>query len=350
MARVGQAYRAAGVGCLYLVHGTFAGVDATGLLTELGRWFPAAEQALGRWGKQLFDALAGDLGNYTRGYAQRLAEGLSGGGSAAGPDVRLFHWSSENHHLGRAGGAVRLIDELASRQPPPGTRMLLWGHSHAGNVFALATHLLAGEPKCAARFFRAARWHYRWRWTGTVDRPVWRRVQTLLRDDPRPLAGHPLDLVTFGTPIRYGWDERGCDNLLHFVHHRPVPGMPPYRAKFPPTLDEVLRAAGGDYVQQLGIAGTNTPPGILAWRSWLADRRLHALLQGEGSSRDLLSRLALGQRVADAGTTLLVDYGPIAGSVAQHAAGHAVYTQEAWMLFHAEQIAQRLYGAGPLVS
>ena len=344
MARVGEALRAAGVSRIYLVHGTFAGIDATGLLSELGRWFPAVQAALGSVGKQLIDALTGDQGNYTANYAQRLAEGLAG--TSAGPriDVRLFHWSSENHHLGRASAAVRLVDALATDQEMPGKRTLLWGHSHAGNVFALLTHLLAGEAQAMARFFRAARWHYRWRWTGKVDIPIWRQVQKLLRDNPRPLANRPLDIVTFGTPLRYGWNERGCDKLLHIVHHRPTQGVPEYRAAFPPRVEDLLHAIGGDYVQQFGIAGTNTPPSLFTWRAWLADRKLNALLQPDYSLRDLLVRMQYGQRVPDAGTTLLVDYGPITSNIAQHAAGHAIYTQEAWMLFHAEEIARRLYG------
>jgi len=28
-----------------------------------------------------------------------------------------------------------------------------------------------------------------------------------------------LDIVTFGTPIRYGWDTAACKHLLHFVFH-----------------------------------------------------------------------------------------------------------------------------------
>ena len=36
--------------------------------------------------------------------------------------------------------------------------------------------------------------------------------------------------MTFGTPIRYGWDSGGYARLLHFIHHRPAPGLPADRA------------------------------------------------------------------------------------------------------------------------
>ncbi len=88
---------------------------------------------------------------------------------------------------------------------------------------------------------------------------------------PHTLRSLRLDVVTLGTPVRYGWDAAGYGNLLHFIHHRPVDGLPDDRAPFLPSAEDILQAKQGDCVQQLGIAGTNfTPP---AW-AWLADTRL----------------------------------------------------------------------------
>jgi hypothetical protein len=343
MAAAGDALRAAGVGCIYLVHGTHAGLDALGVWAELGRWYPPARDSLGRLTKQAVDAIIEDRGNYTPGYAQAFADAINRPGQPQ-IEVRLFNWSSENNHLGRADGAVQLIDELARLELPSGQRVLLWGHSHAGNVFALMTNLLAPDAPRRARFFRAARVYFRQPLTGRIDIPLWRDVQVRLRDGLDFLERHPLDLVTFGTPIRYGWDLRGCAKLLHFIYHRPSPNLPPYRAAFPPLLDDVLTAAGGDYVQQVGIAGTNTAPGLLTWRTWLADRRLNRLLQPGLRSRDLWARLCVGARVPEAGTTLLVDYGRVTGNLVQHLGGHAIYTQQDWLLFHVEEVVARLYG------
>ncbi|MEX0714130.1 MAG: hypothetical protein WD278_17480 [Pirellulales bacterium] len=342
MRSVGRAFRSAKVAAVYLVHGTFAGLDALGILAEVGRWYPAGREAIGRIAKRMIDTFTGDAGNYTTRYAESFEESLDADGQAI--PVRLFHWSSENHHLGRADAAIRLIDELASLELSPGQRVLVWGHSHAGNVFALLTNLLSGDAETLERFFAATEIYYRWPFPGVIDIPIWHRVRQLLTKDPQRLAGRPLDLVTFGTPVRYGWDERGFDRLLHFVNHRPSPGQPEHLAVFPPKVEDVFQAAGGDYVQQVGIAGTNAMPAVLAWRAWLADQRLNRLLQPGLSARDLLARLKLGVRVADKGTTLLVDYGPPAGNLAQHLAGHAVYTRHEWLLFHAEQVARRFYG------
>jgi hypothetical protein len=342
MLAVGDALRASHVGAVYVSYGTFAGVDALGILGEVGRLYPAARDTLGRLSRMVVDAVAGDAGNYTAQYLQIFEQAINRPDARHVP-VRMCNWSSENHHLGRADGAVRLLDELVTAELPSGQRVLLWGHSHAGNVFALLTNLLGGDAAANAKFFEAARIYYRWPITGWVDIPVWRRVETLLQREPYPLARHPLDVVTFGSPIRYGWDPRGYARLLHMVNHRPSPDLPPYRAAFPSSLTEVLEAVGGDYIQQLGIAGTNTMPGFFSWRAWLADHRLNEFLQPGISALGLLDRMRLGMRVHERGTTLLVDYGPAKGSVVEHIAGHAIYTRPEWMLFHAEQVVRQMY-------
>lgn len=334
---------AAGVANIYLVHGTFVGPDALGVLAELARVFPRASRPLRRVIKNLVDKITAETGNYTGRFAHVLEEALNAPGRRT-IAVRRFNWSSENHHIGRADGAVRLIDELAARRFEPRGRILLWGHSHAGNVFALMTNLLGGGDETVEDFFRAAEIYYRWPVAGCVDIPIWLRAQNLLKDRSSAIFNTPLDVVTFGTPVRYGWDAGGYANLLHFVNHRPAPGVPEYRAVFPPRLGDVINAAGGDYVQQLGIAGTNIIPSLFSWRSRLADSRLRELLQHDVSPAHTLDRFKSGTIVHDEGTTLLVDYGPLPGGIASHLAGHAVYTSPEWMLFHAEETARQFYG------
>ncbi len=344
MQEIGSVFREAGVAAIYLAHGTFVGTDTLGVLAELGRVFPSASDTFRGVIKRIVDKLAGEVGNYTLAYARLLEASLHTAGERRIP-VRLFHWSSENHHIGRADGAVRLIDELASQEMGRGQRVLLWGHSHAGNVFALVTNLLAGNRRKVDQFFEATGIYYRWPLVGCVDIPVWQRVRSLLGEEKPPLADVPLDIATFGTPIRYGWDSGGYAHLLHFINHRPAKGLPKYRAVFPPKFNDIMTAADGDYIQQLGIAGTNVMPSVFAWRSWLADQRLNRLLQDEASKRGSLDRFQAGAIVPDEGTTLLVDYGRPKGHIAQHVAGHAVYTRKKWMLFHAEEVACRFYGA-----
>ena len=339
MLDLGDTYRAAGVVAIYLVHGSFVGHDASGLLTELSRVLPGAGDALREISKRLVDSVVGEHGNYTPEFARRFQRSINRDDRRHIP-VRLFHWSSENHHIGRADGAVHLLDEL-DRIVPPG-RVLLWGHSHAGNVFALLTNLLAGDKDSVAAFFEKARSYYR-RPTGRADLPLWDRVRSRLLERSEPAVERPLDFVTFGTPIRYGWDTNGYDHLLHVIHHRPKPAAADYLAPFPPSLEDVLSAAGGDCVQQIGIAGTNVMPGLMTWRTLWADRQLNHLLQPDLPIRQLQSRLKKGMRVPEEGFTLLVDYGPPQGNLAQHHAGHAVYTDPRRLLFHAEQTAAHFY-------
>jgi len=345
MARVGTTLRAQRVGAVYLAHGTFVGPDALGALVELARIYPSASSPVRRLIKRIMDKITGEVGNYTGRYARQLESAIRPSDQARIP-VWRFHWSSENNHIGRADGAVRLIDELLALGLEPGQRVLLWGHSHAGNVFALATNLLAGNREAVEAFFHAAEIYYRWPVVGCVDIPVWDRVRDALLADRPPLADVPLDIVTFGTPIRYGWDSGGYARLLHFIHHRPADGLPEYRAPFPVKLENVLSAAGGDYVQQLGIAGTNIAPGLFAWRARLADQRLGRLLQANEPTGGVLERFKAGAIVPEEGTTLLVDYGRPEGNIAQHFAGHAVYTRTEWMLFHAEEVVRRFYSEG----
>jgi hypothetical protein len=382
MAAVGAALRANNVAAVYLAHGTFAGTDGLGVLAEIERFFPAFADKGRGWVKQVLDAIAGDAGVFTVQYARRMEEALNGGEGVATPPappsergeragripVRLFGWSSENHHLGRADGAVRLVEELCagagadSGDPPcppfgkgggsgergfaPGERVLLFGHSHAGNVFALATNLLSGDRESVEKFFDAAKPFYFRR--GKVDLPRWAKVRELLLGggENRPLSGVALDMVTLGTPIRYGWDSGGYAKLLHFINHRPCDGLADCRAPFPPDPEHVASGRYGDFIQQFGIAGTNTPPSLAQWRALLADRRLNRMLQREVKGTRMLYRWRCGQRVPAEGVTLLVEYSlPEGKNVVQHLAGHAVYTREEWMLFHAEEAAGRLYGA-----
>jgi hypothetical protein len=330
MRAVGDALRAARVAAIYLVHGTFIGPDGLGLLAELSRVSPAMADAVRGVSKRVLDAIAGDAGNFTREYAAQFEELLNPHGTDRIP-VRLFHWSSENNHLGRADGAVRLLDHLIQRQFPAGSRVLVWGHSHGGNVLALVTNLLGSELASRRAFFDRARLFFRCPLLRRIDLPEWARVQVALGADRPALADITLDVTTFGTPVRYGWDANGYGQLLHFVNHRPVAGKPEYQAPFPPTTADALHLA----------------PPLGNWRAWWADRRLGRLLQAGCRSRELLTRWRLGVRVHDEGTNLLVDYGIRGESVVNHIFGHAVYTRREWLPYHAEETARRLYGLGP---
>jgi len=71
---------------------------------------------------------------------------------------------------------------------------------------------------------------------------------------------------------------------------------------------------------------------------------LGQLLQPGLRKRDLLARLRLGQRVPQEGETLLVEYPD--GPTARQLAGHAIYTRQTWLPFHAWEVARRFYAVG----
>lgn len=362
MRRAGERLRAARVDAIYLIHGTFVGDDSFGVWRELSRFVPSLASG-GRLQKRLVDLLLGDLGDYPPRYARELARGLGGalaaddGVSASSDDslaprVRRFVWDGQDNHLGRACGAVRLLVDLERRAAEGVGRALLWGHSHGGNLLALATNLLAADDATRARFFEALEPNER-RWTsGEADEESDVRAARRILDDPRsPVRRLELDVVTFGTPVRYGWDSLGYARLLHLVHHRPG-GVRERRARgLPFRLLDAWTAREGDYVQRVGVAGTNFPPCRLFRRpARRADRGLHGLLQAEVSSGRLFDKLRPALRTMDEGPTLAIDYGPQRGGPLRHLFGHGIYTRRRWMLLHVEQVVERWYGESASVA
>jgi hypothetical protein len=354
MAAAGAAFSQAGIVAVYCVHGTFCGNDALGLFTEIEGRAPNLTEKLRRGGKRMFDWLLGETGNYTPEFAARMEASLSCGTEQDTPrlPVRLFHWSSQNHHIARADGAVRLIDELCRlAEALPAyqlngdhrPRVLLWSHSHGGNVFAILTNLLAADAAARGEFLEAARTFFRRPWSQRVDLPTWRRVEQVLSEADHPVRRVQLDFVTFGTPVRYGWDAGGYAKLLHIVNHRPPEGRAEHLAPYPLRLWRMLCAVEGDYIQQIGIAGTNLAPLPLAVRTFMANHRMGRLLQRNLKRESLRKRLKCGTRVHDEGATLLIDYDDPDRSPFRHLFGHAPYTRSRWMALHCELVARHFY-------
>jgi hypothetical protein len=363
---VGRVLRRAGVTSIVLVHGTFVGDDYFDIAMMVERVSPRLAGWLRRFGKAQPDWFLGDGGNYTKEYVQRLAEAINEPGERA-IDVRRFIWSGGNSHFPRAVAAVRLIDEIATLpardphlahgdsngQPVQTSRVLCFGHSHGANAVALATNLLGGDRATRRRFLDLVR-DVPGRSGGGPWLETWRRACDRLDSDAPArelLGGRRLDLVMLGTPIRYGWDSGGYDKLLHIMNQRPVPGIPPWRGKLPRTINEVMDGRNGDWVQQLGTAGSNFPLLALRWRRWRAERRLAALLQQGEPSWRVLNRMRQSLRVADEGTTLLVDFGLARrGRRGRHVFGHGVYTNTEWLPFQLELVAGEFYAESAATS
>ena len=353
LTEAGGCLRCGGVTRIILVHGTMAGTDALGWYSHWQRILPGLSKKLKSVHKSVVDRISGDRGNYSQHYAELLGEGLNADAESrlkheSPITVERFHWTSENHHLGRANAAVRLADKVLDYQAN-GERVLLWGHSHAGNVFAILSNLLGDvDSRLLNRFFASSS-HFL-ESTQRIDLPVWRRLQERVnRGEHRDVRGSGVDIVTFGTPIRYGWNPSGFGRLLHFVNHRPGKVQDPFRSVWPTSVSqyaEALKGEYGDFVQQSFIAGTDIPPAVWSWNAWKGNRMLHRLLEesphGDRTQQRMVNfKQAL--RVPDCGNTLLVDYAAV-DSDATDICGHAVYTETDWMAFHVEEISKRFYG------
>lgn len=358
-----------------LVHGTFVGSDPFGVAAQLDeftesvspKWRPVVKTiAMESWGRvlrainqQFGDKVLGETGSFREDYLNDFRGLLQ----TDAINVSRFDWSSGNDHVARAEAAVQLLNRLTEplkpneKFDPERDRLLLWGHSHAGNVFALLTNLLANDRDSVEAFFTAAGRH-------ATERAEWKiaRERLAAAESPHPLA-RSLCLVTFGTPVRYGWDRAGYSRLLHIVQHRPVADQAEWLAKpaLPQSLDEILGAKHGDWVQSFGIAGTDLRPvdrelrethqslkrfletGLDAPEVKGPPALLDHLPQGARErAREkfhdflcLLERLRCGQRVpSDGDAAWLFDYG--ADETAKF--GHGVYTKRAWLPFHATRI------------
>ena len=112
-----EKFRAANVTEVILVHGTFAGTDMLGIIREIARFLPRVADSMRSLRKGVFDQLVGDLGNYTEDFANRFAKLINRENDETIP-VSCFNWSGENHHLGRAGGAIQLLDRLMASDYP----------------------------------------------------------------------------------------------------------------------------------------------------------------------------------------------------------------------------------------
>ena len=342
---VGQRLREVGVQEIILVHGTFVGNDAAGILREVARLSPRLAGAMKRLGKHVFDQVTGEIGNYTDSFAQRLSSLVNEESAHKNLiPVTLFHWSGENHHLGRAGGAIALLDYLFQSELTSDDRVLIWGHSHGGNLLAMLSHLVGGTDAARDRFFEATRSHYRDPILGRLDLPQWEEVQELLADEDERSRLPKIDAANFGVPLRYRWNREVIPRILNFVQHRPLDPDHPARASVPESIRDVIKATGGDYIQQLGIGGTDFLHSAFAWRSWNAERRLQNMFENSVRRRDLLRNLRKCLRVSLDGKTLLVDYPDTKKKWNKKIVGHGVYTRHEWLPFHLNEITDRIYG------
>lgn len=310
---------------IWFVHGTFAGNDALGWFSQFERMIPAAGPVLKNFGKKITDLLAGDSGNFTKAFIDLIEVAIP---------TRRFVWSGENTHSGRCKAAIELLDELLQRVPKE-SRVMLCGHSHAGNVAALITNLLGAEAWVQEKFLDLVEPLF-----PIVDDRMCALQRVRSAVESGALVELQLDVVNFGAPITYGWDSAGYRRLLHFVNHVPQPGQPEWLCPLIEAGKNWRDDTRGDLVQILGITGSDFLPWLLNRTTRDVEAKLHQFLAADFSRRDWWSRASRGIRVADEGETVLVQYENKDGH-ASETLGHSVYTKPEWLAFHLNLVAEQ---------
>lgn len=386
MARLGGELAKAGVRAVVFMHGTFLGTDLFGMqrLDEAGglkrgysRGIPGVDallalmredsNGLGKLPggqtppfhdedstKKLMDEYAKDAGNFSTGYVEQFKKGINRNVSRPIACTRYL-WSSEHHHLGRALAAVQLISKLrticAELKLGVGDRVLMQAHGQAGLVLALVSNFLAPVESSGRKTLLHTLKSYLKQTSATPEgKAQLDSIEQLasLLPTGNALNGASLDVVTFGTPVRYGWDPSVLGKLLHVVNHRPmrIDGKR-WLAKMelPQITMEMPIAWGGDYVQQLTIAGCDAVP--TAEEAKAVNKALWELLEPYDGFEQWLECARKSVRCANDDTCLLVDYKDSTGSAnaRDHLYGHAAYTRLTAMLFNTTEIVGRLYAS-----
>jgi hypothetical protein len=298
--------------------------------------------------KNLLDDQLGDAGNFTNAYLELMKQSLTRGLDRPIHCVREL-WSCEHHHLGRAIAAVsmlgRLRDWIETHKLGQGDRILVQAHGQAGLVLALISNLLcpssiSGRPKLLSLLSSYAEQTGQAELAETIA-----RISPLLSSNSC-LNGATLDIVTFGMPVRYGWDPSGLIKLLHIVNHRNLRTDGKTwlsKMELPQVTMEMPIAWGGDYIQELAVAGSDAVPTTEPAKA--ANKALWELVEPfEGFERWLeCARRAV--RIPSEGLGILADYKDCTGStnVRDHYYGHAAYTRLNAMLFNTTMIVHTLY-------
>jgi hypothetical protein len=373
MGRLGARLGAAGVRIVVFLHGSLPASDLFGAqrLDEVGglkrgysRGIPGMEALLALMRQETngvpallhgktppfaddettrtaLDEQVRDAGNFTRAYVDTFQKAVNRQASQPIVCHRIL-WSSEHHHLGRALAARRLLEQLPAlclqQKLGPGDRLLVQAHGHAGQLLALISNLLAPVESSGRRTFLQILSAY-----GTSEaRELEGRIEA-----GRVLNGAALDVVTFGAAVRYGWDPSGVGRLLHVVNHRPMRADGKRwlaKTELPQITMEMPIAWGGDYVQQLAVAGSDAAtPASPAGQS--ANKALWELLEPYDGFERWLECARKSVRCPADGQCLLVDYQDSTGSTnaLDHFYGHAAYSRLSHLLFNTTEIVQALY-------
>lgn len=380
MAQCGTALSQAGVRAVVFLHGSIHGSDVFGMqrLDEVGglkrgysrgvsgvdallaamregdNGIPALAGGLkpplanDEATRKLVDDQVGEAGNFTGAYVALFQHAINKNLSQPIACRRML-WTSEHHHLGRAAAAIRVLRELRAlcetQTLGKGDRILVQAHGQAGLVLALAANLLCPSPITKRPKLLGLLAAYAEQQGETDLTAAVRHIEPLLADHSL-LNGATLDVVTMGTPVRYGWDLSGMGRLLHIVNHRNLRTDGKTwlsKMELPQVTMEMPIAWGGDYVQQLAVAGSDAVPATEAAKA--VNKAVWEMVEPYDGFERWLECARRAVRFPSEGGCLLVDYKDCTNStnVHEHYYGHAAYTRSTAMLFNSSEIIRSLY-------
>jgi|GEM_PF-243675 len=296
------------------------------------------------------DTLVKETGNFSTRYVHRFQQSINHA-SLNVQECSRYLWLSVHHHLGRLQAALDLYEYLRNMTHRltlgPGSRLLVQAHGQAGEVMAFLSNVIyQGESPERERIFDILAAFVKKTQLPSDQMDRLHRLFHSVTYEPF-LNGAALDIVTYGTPIRYGWELGGIGHLVHLVNHRPVRGDGKRwlaKMELPQIAWEIPMMAGGDYVQQLAVAGTDMVSTSEAEQQ--AELDLREILEPYDGFEQWLECARRGTRCANDGQCILVDYKVTGnGGPMDHLFGHGCYTHLDAMLFHTKEIIRTMYQA-----
>lgn len=266
---------------VYLVHGTFVGDDPWNIFEIIKIIFPKINEKLISKLKSLTkisqDYFSADLGNFSSRHEAILNKTL--------PHTKItnFAWSSANHHCARVIGCFELIDQIVKNNNQR-DKILLIGHSHAGQLFALITLIIADLNR-ANYFYELVKEFIP---QVTFNSHVVDHLKSL-----------EFKIVTLGTPPRYSWEKLKNIDLYHFINHRG-------RDVFAGDNAGALQTKDGDYIQQWGLTGSDIQPAHQSQKN--INEKLDFYLGIGTNLKTLKENISKKRRLHNYGHHFLVDY------------------------------------------
>lgn len=319
MSEVGQQLKALNIGSVTLVHGTFVGTDPFDILRLSEVLIPGLAGKIRKIIKFDKDQLFNDSGHFSKNYLNLIRKSFD-------PTIKcnLFEWTSGNHHIARVLGSLDLLNQLTSEELSGSVHsskiILLIGHSHAGQLFALITQMI-NDRELLKNFGVLA--------SAAGSTYTLKSIENRIK----MLSKRKIYFVTLGTPPRYRWFLNKRIHAIHLINHRcllPEAG----------GTSGLLTTRDGDYVQQWGISGSDSLSPIKKHQE--LNKQLDQLLEPGFNLKHWQRILRLKKRIHPLGLNYLVDYGDDkkTPNCISTIFGHGIYTRSRVLLYNMKLIAK----------